>query len=189
MELVPRIQHLGPEPPDALVPVKHAGQRTHRSRPVQLDRIVDLVERAVQIAPVPALDVALDRRDALLGHVGDYRQPASASAATGSDGGTRSQRAGRFGSHQFHFPKSDTMAGTSSALITVASNRMPAARPVAIIFVSVPGPDPIETNARNRISAALVTRRPVRPIPCTTAVRVEPVRSNSSRMRARMNTS
>ena len=38
-------------------------------------------------------------------------------------------------------------------------------------------------------SAALVTRRPVRPIPCTTAVRVEPVRSYSSRIRLRMKTS
>ena len=53
---------------------------------------------------------------------------------------------------------------------------MPAASPVANIFRSVPGPEASETKARNRISAALVTRRPVRPIPRTTAVRVTPVR-------------
>ncbi len=55
------------------------------------------------------------------------RQPASASAATGCEGWTRNHRAGPWGSHQFQRPKSDTAAGTSSALITVASNRMPAA--------------------------------------------------------------
>ena len=43
--------------------------------------------------------------------------------------------------------------------------------------------------ARNRISAALVTRRPVRAMPWITAVSVEPVRSYSSRIRLRMNTS
>jgi hypothetical protein len=58
-----------------------------------------------------------------------------------------------------------------------------------MIFTSVSGPDAIETNARNRISAALVTSRPVRPIPRMTAASVEPVRSYSSRMRERMNTS
>jgi hypothetical protein len=80
-------------------------------------------------------------------------------------------------------------AGTISARITVASSRIPAASPVANIFRSVPGPEAIAVKAKNRISAALVTSRPVRPIPCTTAVSVEPVRSNSSRMRERMNTS
>jgi hypothetical protein len=42
--------------------------------------------------------------------------------------------------------------------------------------------------ASPRISAALVTRRPVRPMPSTTAVSVDPVRSNASRIRLRMNT-
>src|SRR6266568_491463 len=53
----------------------------------------------------------------------------------------------------------------------------------------VPGALASEANARNRISAALVTSRPVRPIPTVIASVVEPVRSYSSRMRARMNTS
>ena len=84
-------------------------------------------------------------------------------------------RAGRCGSHQFQRPNSDTTAGTSSARITVASSRMPAARPVASTLTSVSGPDASEMKARKRISAALVTSRPVRPIPRTTAVSVDPV--------------
>ena len=107
----------------------------------------------------------------------------------GIDGFTRSQRAGRSGSHQFQRPNSDTAAGTSRALSTIASNRIPAANPVASIFTSVPGLDASDMNARNRISAALVTSRPVRPMPRMTACSVEPVASYSSRMRARMNTS
>ena len=73
--------------------------------------------------------------------------------------------------------------------MTVASSRMPAASPVARIFVSVPGPEAIDMNARNRISAALVTRRPVRPMPAMTAGWCRWPSSYSSRMRARMNTS
>src|SRR4029453_274871 len=96
-------------------------------------------------------------------------------------GWTRSRRADHDGSHQFQRPNRETSAGTSSALITVASSRMPAARPVAITFTSVCGPDAIETNARNRISAALVTRRPVRPMPLPMACVVEPVRAYSQR--------
>jgi len=83
----------------------------------------------------------------------------------------------------------DGEAGTSSALITVASSRIPAASPVANTFTSVSGAEDIETNARNRISAALVTKRPVRPIPRTTAASVCPLASYSSRIRLRMNTS
>ena len=71
---------------------------------------------------------------------------------------------------------SETTAGTIRARMTVASIRMPAARPVAAIFVSVSGADAIDVKARNKISAAQVTRRPVRPIPRTTASSVEPVR-------------
>ena len=71
----------------------------------------------------------------------------------------------------------------------VASSRMPAARPVASTLTSVSGPAAIEVKARNRISAALVTSRPVRPSPTTTELLVSPVRSYSSRMRDRMNTS
>ena len=66
---------------------------------------------------------------------------------------------------------------------------IPAASPVAKTLTVVSGAEAIEAKARNRMSAALVTSRPVRPIPRTTAVSVEPLASYSSRMRARMNTS
>ena len=39
------------------------------------------------------------------------------------------------------------------------------------------GPEASETNARQRMSAALVTSRPVRPIPVTIAAVVDPVSS------------
>jgi hypothetical protein len=111
-------------------------------------------------------------------------------AGPGGDGDRRGERrAGQVGSHQFQRPISEITAGTISARITVASIRIPAASPVASIFTSVSGPDAIEMKARNRIRAALVTSLPVRPMPCTTAALVEPVRSYSSRIRERMNTS
>ena len=69
--------------------------------------------------------------------------------------------------------------------MTVASRMIPAPRPVAIILTCVEGAAAIATKARKRIGAALVTSRPVRPIPRMTASSVEPVRSYSSRMRAR----
>jgi len=47
----------------------------------------------------------------------------------------------------------------------------------------------MEAKARNRIRAALVTRRPTRPRPWTMAVSVDPVASYSSRIRARRKTS
>ena len=55
----------------------------------------------------------------------------------------------------------------------VASSRMPKPRPVASVLRSVPGPDASAANARNKISAALVTSRPVRPTPSMTAASVE----------------
>ena len=55
--------------------------------------------------------------------------------------------------------------------------------------MSVFGAEASEAKEKKRMSAALVTSRPVRPMPWTTAVSVEPVRSYSSRMRARMKTS
>ena len=73
--------------------------------------------------------------------------------------------------------------------MTVASRRMPTPKPVAMTLIRVIGAVLIATKARNRISAALVTRRPVRPIPRTIAVSVDPVASYSSRIRLRMNTS
>ena len=51
------------------------------------------------------------------------------------------------------------------------------------------GEDASAAKEKNRIRAADVTSRPVRPRPVTTACAVEPVVSYSSRMRARMNTS
>ena len=59
----------------------------------------------------------------------------------------------------------------------VASIKIPPPSAVAKILASVPGPALKATNARPRISAALVTSRPVRPMPLTTAVSVERVRS------------
>ena len=109
-----------------------------------------------------------------------YAPPA---CATGSgDGRTRSRRAAPGGSHQFQLPNSETTAGTSSARMTVASIRIPAASPVARIFTSVSGPDAIDAKARNRIRAALVTSRPVRARPKTTASSVSPVWSYSSQL-------
>ncbi len=66
---------------------------------------------------------------------------------------------------------------------------MPSPSAVAKIFTSVPGVAASDTNARSRISAALVTNRPVRAMPAAAASGVEPLRSYSSLMRARMNTS
>jgi hypothetical protein len=97
--------------------------------------------------------------------------------------------ASQAGSHQFHWPSSDTSAGTSRARTIVASMRMPTPSAVASTLMSVPGAEASAMNARNRISAAQVTSRPVRPRPSTTAIRVEPLLSYSSRIRARMNTS
>ena len=71
----------------------------------------------------------------------------------------------------------------------VASSRMPKPSPVASVLRSVPGPDASAANARKRINAALVTSRPVRPMPSITAAFVERAPSYSSRMRDRMNTS
>ncbi len=67
--------------------------------------------------------------------------------------------------------------------------RMPTPSAVASTFTSVPGADASARKAQNRISAAQVSSRPVRPSPSTTAVRVEPLRSYSSRMRVSMKAS
>ena len=56
--------------------------------------------------------------------------------------------------------------------------------------MSVPGAEASAAKAKNRISAAEVTSRPVRPRPVTTASAVSTrCASYSSRIRARMNTS
>ena len=67
--------------------------------------------------------------------------------------------------------------------------RMPTPSAVPSTLMSVPGAEASAAKAKNRMSAAEVTSRPVRPSPVTTAADVEPVWSYSSRMRARMKTS
>src|SRR5437764_8274573 len=121
-------------------------------------------------------------------HHGVY-DASDASSLRGFDGWTRSSRAGKDGRYQFHRPKIATSAGTNNMRTTVASSRIPAPRPVPITLTSVPGLDDRATKAKNRISAAQVTSRPVRPSPVTTALLVDPVLSYSSRIRERMNTS
>jgi hypothetical protein len=66
---------------------------------------------------------------------------------------------------------------------------MPTPRAVPNTLMVVSGPLARAAKARNRMSAADVTRRPVRPIPAIAASFVEPDRSCSSRIRDRMNTS
>ena len=79
-----------------------------------------------------------------------------------------SRRAGS-GNHQFQRPNSDTAAGTNSVRTTSASSSTPPASPVASILTSTGPVVPSEAKAKNTISAALVTRRPVRAMPPTTA--------------------
>ena len=67
-----------------------------------------------------------------------------------------STRAAGAGSHQFQRPIRRTIAGTSSARITVASNTMPAASPIPNCLMSVPGLVDSTKNANIRTSAALV---------------------------------
>jgi hypothetical protein len=67
--------------------------------------------------------------------------------------------------------------------------RVPAASPVAITLTRRSGLVVSDRNEIARIKAALVTRRPVRARRLMTAPAVVPLRSYSSRIRARMNTS
>jgi hypothetical protein len=108
---------------------------------------------------------------------------------TAREAGTRSTRASGPGSHQFARPNSATIAGTSRHRTTTASTRIPAPSPVARIFRSVIEEVDMDTKLSIRIAAALVTSRPVRPSPVTTAERASPVSSYASRIRDRMNTS
>jgi signal transduction histidine kinase len=104
--------------------------------------------------------------------------------------GPRCQVPGRPpGSHQFHRPMIATSAGTSRVRTTTASMKMPTPSPVAIISTTTSGALLSEAKEIARITAAQVTRRPVRASAPTTAPRVDRVRSYSSRIRARMNTS
>ena len=179
-------------------PTSRAAQRAHADRGLPRGRAPGLRRGAwpgeLEAAREGARHRGARRAPALRRHLDGRlaaRSPSSARWPLGRHRGLDAQQPRRAcrGRTQFQRPNSDTTAGTSSARITVASSRIPAASPVANIFRSVPGPEASETNARNRISAALVTRRPVRPIPRTTAVRVSPDSSYSSRIRVRMNTS
>jgi hypothetical protein len=68
---------------------------------------------------------------------GDHISPATDSAPVGNDGSGLGTHAGILGSRQFQRPNSIVSDGTSSARTTVASRRMPAARPVAKIVMVV----------------------------------------------------
>src|SRR5436190_2205690 len=85
-------------------------------------------------APAVSVDPAHDIRKL-------ERERSYPTSASGLDGRTRSTRATPAGIYQFQRPNSDTSAGTRMALITVASSRMPAARPVASTLTSVSGPE------------------------------------------------
>lgn len=139
-----------------------------------------------------------DLRDGRQGQwprVVEANAPVGSRAASAGDGagrvvfGISSARPIHAGIHQFHRPRRPTVAGNSSDRTTRASRRMPAPSPVARILTSVTGALDMATKARQRIVAALVTSRPVRAMPATTAPSVDPVASYSSRMRERMNTS
>src|SRR5205085_7929035 len=125
--------------------------RDPRRSGMQPERELDELAQRAQSLGGPDVDRGSDggpdchRRES----TGGEGYPASAGA--GNDGSTRSRRAGRWGSHQFQRPNSDTTAGTSSARITVASSMIPAARPVAKILTWGSGPEAMEMNARNRI--------------------------------------
>ena len=66
------------------------------------------------------------------------RSYAASGAAAGVRSRMKSTRATGFGSHQFQSPASRTIAGTSSARITVASKRIPAASPIPNCLTSRP---------------------------------------------------
>lgn len=72
----------------------------------------------------------------------------------------RGSRAGQRGNHQFQRPIRATTAGTISSRITVASSRIPAARPVAMIFTSVSGRETIKTNREEQDQRAAGHRSP-----------------------------
>ena len=134
------------------------------------------------------LAAGIDRTFAAL--LAPRAQPRASGSGAGSRAApTRRSRAMGAGNHQLARPKSETRAGTSRARTTVASRRMPAPSPVASTLTSVTGAEASEAKARKRMSAALVTRRPVRPTPSITAASVSPRRSYSSRTRVRMKTS
>ncbi len=168
----------------------HAGHRTYRRSPTtstarsclqtreapsqrRHTRFIPALTRPVLLNPVPRQP----RHDSAV-RIGSQRE-----------GATPSKRARRGVSHQFERPSSVTRAGTSRARTTVASSAMPAARPVAKILSSVAGPAASATKAKTRMSAALVTSRPVAARPSTTARSVSPFSSYDSRMRLRMKTS
>lgn len=93
-----------------------------------------------------------------------------------------------FDARLIHRPDNDTIAGSNRARIMVASRIRPAPKPVATILIGVLGAVLIDRKAKNMISAALVTSRPVRAIPITTALLIGAPAKDSSRMRDTINT-
>ena len=85
----------------------------------------------------------------------------------GAEGSTRSRRVGRRGSTSSSGRTATTTAGTSSARIDgrVEQDARRPGRSASIFDVGARARRPATMNARNRISAALVTSRPVRPMP------------------------
>jgi hypothetical protein len=77
-----------------------------------------------------------------------------------------------------------TVARTAKASVTTAI-----ASPTPNIFTIVTCDVEMATNTSDSSTAAAVTRRPVWPMPSTTASSLSPVRSYSSLMRASRNTS
>src|SRR6266702_6750169 len=169
-----RRPHTAPD----LLPVAYPRSREHDEEPLQRWRI-----------PTRARSNSAN----FLTHDILDQEPATAwrvtAGSAGDSAGARSSGRAQAGSHQFHFPNTATRAGTSSPRTMVASSRIPAPNAVAATLRSVSGPVDSAPKAKNMMSAAPVTSRPVRPMPSMTPASVDPVRSRSSRIRVRMNTS
>ena len=84
---------------------------------------------------------------------------------------------------------SEITAGTISARITVASRRMPIASPVATIFSSAPGSGGHRDEREEEDQGRARHESPGSPDAADHGASVLPVRSYSSRIRERMNTS
>ena len=98
-------------------------------------------------------------------------------------------RRAQLGAHQFHFPRSRIVAGTSSARTTVASSATASAIPSPSALISTMSANANEAATTTTISAAEVTIRPLRSRPRATASWLSPVRSQTSFIRDSRKTS